>query len=350
MDRIERIDSLEEVREDWDRLARGAGHVFATWEWIGPWWRHMARGRELYAYACRDGEGDVFAILPLYVAATRPLRIARFIGYGDINSPICMPEDRRRAARLLRTAIGAGRGKCSLLLAENLPEGEAWRPLLGASLLSERPDPVIEIAGMSWEQYLASRSRRFRKRCRQQERRLQRDHELSYRLAGAGESLDADIETLVRLHLARWGEQRTGMFDGPRGRAVRESLRLAAERGWLRLWLMELDGETIAADLAWRWNGSEWAMNSGRDPAYDESSVGAVLMAHAVREACEDGVAAYRLLQGDDEYKLKYATAVPTTRTMLVGPRPLVASSRAAVRLVSALPRETRGSLRRLLG
>lgn len=345
--RVERIASLAEVRDDWDRLAAGAGHVFATWEWISSWWAHMGQGRELYSFACRDEDGRTIAILPLYVAMRRPLRLARFIGYGDLNSPLCLAEDRPRAAAALRQVLGLGGKRCRLLLAENLPADAGWRGLLGGRLLFEKPDPVLETGGRSWEEFLASQSKRFRKRTRQQESRLERAFELNYRLAEPGDGLDRDIEALARLHHARWGEERSGLLDGPRGEAVRAALRLIAARGWLRLWLMELDGRTVAADLAFRWEGSEWAMNAGRDPDYDQHSVGAVLMAHAVRQAFEDGIETYRLLQGDDEYKLKWASEVRATQTMLVGPGWLVTLSARAVTRGRAIDVNRRARLRR---
>jgi len=98
---LERVERLEDLREDWIRLADQTGHPFATWEWNQCWWRWFGEDRELYTYRCRNGNGDVIAILPLYVAAVRPLRVARFLGYADMHSPICEPSTRPLVAEAL---------------------------------------------------------------------------------------------------------------------------------------------------------------------------------------------------------------------------------------------------------
>jgi hypothetical protein len=55
--RLEPIESLDNAREEWTRLAEGAGHPFATWEWNSAWWRWFAAERRLYSFVCRDGGG-----------------------------------------------------------------------------------------------------------------------------------------------------------------------------------------------------------------------------------------------------------------------------------------------------
>ena len=120
--RLERVVRLEEIRDDWARLAEAAGHPFGTWEWASAWWRWFGNGRQLYTFACRDDDGQVIAILPLYVATIRPVRVARFLGYGDLHSPLCSAEHRPTAAAALLRCVHTGKGRCPIVLAEKLPE------------------------------------------------------------------------------------------------------------------------------------------------------------------------------------------------------------------------------------
>src|SRR5215210_8753673 len=96
---LEPIASFDGLSEEWTSLAEATGSVFSTWEWNSLWWKHFGRGRELMAIACRDGDGVLVAILPLYRARERPLRVIRFLGHGqgDHLGPICAPDDRDRA-------------------------------------------------------------------------------------------------------------------------------------------------------------------------------------------------------------------------------------------------------------
>ena len=41
--RLEPIESLDSVREEWSAIAAESGNIFATWEWTSIWWRHFGR-------------------------------------------------------------------------------------------------------------------------------------------------------------------------------------------------------------------------------------------------------------------------------------------------------------------
>jgi hypothetical protein len=61
--------------------------------------------------------------------------------------------------------------------------------------------------------------------------------------------------------------------------------------GWLQLWFLELDGTPRAAWYGFRFGQVESYHQSGRDPASARSSIGFVLLAHAIREALMRGFA-----------------------------------------------------------
>ncbi len=125
----------------------------------------------------------------------------------------------------------------------------------------------------------------------------------------------------------------------------------AERRGWLRLWIAEIDGEPVAAWYGWRFAGSEWYYQAGRDARFDELSLGFVLLAHTVREACADGVAAYRFLDGAEPYKWRFASAdlEAESRAFGAGPggRAVAAGGQAAARLRGSLRRARRGGEQR---
>ena len=82
---VETVAGLEAARDDWTRLAEAAGNPFSTWEWASAWWRHFGGDRELLVRRCRTADGRAAAILPLYLAAERPLRVLRFLGHGPAD-------------------------------------------------------------------------------------------------------------------------------------------------------------------------------------------------------------------------------------------------------------------------
>jgi CelD/BcsL family acetyltransferase involved in cellulose biosynthesis len=349
---LETVGDLESLREDWTAAAERSGNIFATWEWAVTWWRHFGAGRPLLATICRDGDGRLLGVLPLYLATERPLRVLRFIGSGpaDRQGPICAPEDRPVVARALLEALAGRLPRWDLLLAERLPCEEGWDRLLGAEPIRREACPVLELAGRSWDELLASTSANFRQQVRSRERRLVRSHRLVYRLADDPARLTADVATLVGLHEARWGSAGSGALSARRRAFHEEFATHALRRGWLRLWFLELDGRPAAAWYGFRYGNAEWFYQGGRDPAYDRLSVGFVLMAHTIREAANAGLARYHLLRGDEAYKARFASADPglSTAALVRGARGRAAV--AAARRADALPPGARKLLVRLAG
>jgi CelD/BcsL family acetyltransferase involved in cellulose biosynthesis len=324
---VEPIESLDAVRDEWFALAEAGGNVFSTWEWASTWWRPRGHDRLLLLHACRGAGGRLAAILPLYLASARSVRVARFIGHGpaDELGPVCAPADRRAATRALGEA--AVRTRLGVLFAELLPGPYPWRAELGGKVVRREASPTLSLDG--WEQYLAGRSANFRQQVRARERRLARDHALAFRLADDPSRLDNDLGLLFRLHAARWGAPspflRWRQFHA-------EFARVALERGWLRLWFLELDGRPAAAWYGFRFGRVESYYQAGRDLARNDASVGFVLLAHTIREAASDGMREYRFLRGGEPFKSRFADADPGLETVVVtrGVRGRLAGAAAA--------------------
>ena len=70
--RFELVDRLESLRDEWTNLAEQGRNVFATWEFAATWWEHFGGGRRLVTVGCRDPDGKLFAVLPLYLWRRRP--------------------------------------------------------------------------------------------------------------------------------------------------------------------------------------------------------------------------------------------------------------------------------------
>ena len=92
-----------------------------------------------------------------------------------------------------------------------------------------------------------------------------------------------------------------------RGRAFYDGfLREAAERGWVRLHLLELDGTLIAGSLVIAFGGEGFFLKTGFDESYAQLGPGVVLMAEMLRVACEEGLRGMDLLGRADQYKMRW--------------------------------------------
>lgn len=168
-----------------------------------------------------------------------------------------------------------------------------------------RRKPRSKSEGIDWEGFLSRASRNLRQQVRRRERNVERAHQLRYRLADDQDRLDYDMDLLFSLHAARWGAVNRG-FQTVHA-FHREFATLAFNRGWLRLWFLELDGAPAAAWYGFRFGTVESYYQAGRDLRYEHLSIGSVLLAHSIREALNDGMHEYRFLRGREDYKYRFA-------------------------------------------
>jgi CelD/BcsL family acetyltransferase involved in cellulose biosynthesis len=340
--RVDVASSLDELQEDWVRLAYESRNLFSTWEWASTWWRHYGAGRDPLVAACREGR-DTVALLPLYLWSRRPVRVARFIGHGpaDQLGPVYAPGAEAAAAEALRQTVD--QADLDLVLMELLSGRDAWQELLRQRPLLRESSPTISL-GADWEAYLAGRSANLRQQIRRRERQLDRRHAVRFRLATEPHRLQEDLSLLYALHRARWGARSAfSRFED----FHRDFAALAIEREWLRLWFLELDGRPAAAWYGFRFAGVESYYQAGRDPAFRDESVGFVLLSHSIRQAAEEGAVEYRLLRGAEGFKLRFADADPGVETFA----PARGAAGRAARAAAALGlRSTtvRSALRRL--
>src|SRR5256885_2019383 len=169
--RIEDPLAFADLREEWDELlaASSADCLFLTWEWLHTWWKHLGGRRRLHLLLARDGR-ELTAIAPL---AQRPPVLRRlllfpaleFLGTETVGSDYLDVIVRRgreqEASDALATAwTGAPlvlefayvnrESSFSVALAKRLGQ-EGWAVQDKAINVC----PVIDLAGHSWESYLA---------------------------------------------------------------------------------------------------------------------------------------------------------------------------------------------------
>jgi CelD/BcsL family acetyltransferase involved in cellulose biosynthesis len=340
--RVDLVPSLDGLQEEWMRLAYESKNLFSTWEWASTWWRHYGAAHRPLVAVCRQGRETV-SLLPLYVWSRRPVRIARLIGHGpaDQLGAIHAPGAHPAAAEALRHAVE--HADLDLVLMELLSGREPWKELLRQKPLLRESSPTISL-GAGWDAFLAGRSANLRQQIRRRERQLDRRHAVRFRLATEPHRLQEDLRLLYALHRARWGARSAfGRFEG----FHRDFAAIALQRGWLRLWFLELDERPAAAWYGFRFAGVESYYQAGRDPSFRDASVGFVLLAHSIRQAAEEGVVEYRLLRGAERFKLRFADADPGVETFAParGVAGRVARAAAAAGLRSAT---VRSALRRL--
>src|SRR5438128_2281206 len=156
---LETVESFDELGAEWDALAEASGNIFATREWLETWWRHFGDG-DLALQACRDRDGHVRALLPLFVWRRRGLRVLRFVGHGpsDLLGAICAPADVAAAQHALQALLARGRPAWHVFLGEQVLATEHWSKAVGGHVVRTTGFPIVRFAeGATWDDFLAAR-------------------------------------------------------------------------------------------------------------------------------------------------------------------------------------------------
>jgi CelD/BcsL family acetyltransferase involved in cellulose biosynthesis len=359
------IDEITALAPEWRALAERRGNAFLTPEWFLAWLRHCGQGWEPHVAVARTPRSTLRGVLPMVSSRTNGRRELRVCPIGDRFQPVADEWDEEALATTVAPVVAPpGRGLRSLLLENVDAEAAWWRALakafpapLATVERSEATLPFVELAGITWDEYLAGRSRQLRSQLGRKLRSLRKEHDVRFRRTQQLEEVPADLLTLFRLHDARWAQRpESSALAEPEIRTFHLEFATAAfERGWLRLYVMEVDEVPVAALYGWLIGGRWSYYQAGFDPAWSRHSPGFLLLAETIRAAIEDGATEYDMLMGDEAFKRRFATSSRTVRTILLAPRGHQVHINAAAvvrlrRVWRTLPSRPRAQARRLAG
>lgn len=327
IDVVERAVDFEALREEWTELLTSSrsDSLFLTWEWLYSWWTHFGESRRLFIVTVRSGS-QLVAIAPLTSrrrwAGPLSAPVLEFAGTGIVGSDYldvivrisCETEALEALTRFL-----AGTGVSMRL--PRIDRASAVAKDLGRALTAEGWEsvevateicPFIDLSAGSWDHYLSTLGASHRYNFRRRLRNLNKEYDVRFRCAESHQDRREAFRHVVKLHRQRW-QCRGGSdaFDGPGVLAFHEDVsRLALERGWLRLSVLELDGRPAAAFYCFRYGQTFHFYQSGFDPALERSSVGLVMMGLTIRDAIAEGATDFDLLHGTESYKFLWASQV----------------------------------------
>ena len=327
IERIEDIGGFEKLKAEWNELLEASSSpcLFLTWEWLYTWWKHLSQGRRLFIITVRDG-GELAAIAPLTLrppklARLLPFRSLEFLGSGIIGSDyldvIARVGKEQDACEALAEYLRHGKLMLEFTqlkryscLAEKFA-AELRR--CGWSLAETKTNvcPFIDLSGHSWQSYLATLGSEHRYNFGRRLKNLMKQFEVRFEPVCSEEQRQDALSILIALHNLRWqGRACSEAFYTDDLISFHDELsRLALEKGWLRLFVLQLDGKPVASLYGFSYHRVFYYFQAGFDPIYGKYSTGLVAMGLAIKNALEEGVEEYDLLHGDEPYKFHWARA-----------------------------------------
>jgi CelD/BcsL family acetyltransferase involved in cellulose biosynthesis len=327
-------------------VAASAATVFASPQWAVAWWHHFGAGHRLHVLAVYEPEGRLVGVAPLMIRPLGPFRKLEFIGTGlsDLGDVVLHPDYAAPVLAVLFQHLRARRGDWDLGDWSEIPPAS---PLLGY-LATHQPAglairqvpqtecPVIDLPA-TWEAYVSGLARKRRYYVNSFPRKFEREHAGHFTTISRPAEVPAGVDTFYRLHMARWqvkaGELSAEHTDPHFRPFLEEVCTRLAERGWLRLTLLQAGEQPIAAAINFLFNGRWNSYMKGFDPAWSQARPGTLLDAARIKQAIAEHAAVLEFGRGDEAYKSGFGvTTYRTTRLLLGNTAP---RSRAAYGLMA---------------
>jgi CelD/BcsL family acetyltransferase involved in cellulose biosynthesis len=315
-------ETFDHARTDWAALAeRVDADPFHHPGWFAAW--HGAFGeRELRVLtARRDGE----------LVAALPLESGR-VGRAPTNEhtprfgAVCL--DSRAAGALARHLWRSGPRRTEVEYVE------AAHPLVDALMTFVRPSalrldasahqPYADLRAAP-DAYEAAMRSKLRSDLRRRWRRLTEAGAVEYAVHDGRTDLDALLAEGFEVEAASWkGANGTAIASNAESiRFYTDVARWAADKDWLRLAYIRVDGRAIAFSLFLEASSRIWALKLGVDPEYRTAGPGSLMTWQSIKHWTGRGLKTFEFLGDADEFKLTWADATrEVQRVRLFSARP----------------------------
>ena len=274
--------------------------------------RHaMERNERIYVISAHRDTGECLGILPLKTGAPEGfwrLRTMRSLAnyYCSLYAPIIDSEaDRAEVLRTLLEAVDQLRVD-ALDLNPLAEQPDAAGPVAAAlgdlGWRTERyfrfGNWYLELAGRSFAEYFAALPSQLRNTVTRKEKKLRQQPGLGITIAQTSAEATTALAGYQQIYAASW------KHPEPHPDFVPALVHYLAERGWLRMGLVQVSAEPVAAQIWICKDGVVSIFKLAYDERFAQLSAGSVLTTHLMRHVIDvDHAAVVDYLTGDDAYK-----------------------------------------------
>ena len=332
--RAARVDSesrFTELRSAWDSLLESsdAASPFLTWEWLHPWWKHLSGPSRLRVLTAGD-DNRLIAVAPFRVTTgVARMRCLDLLGTGEAGSDYLDVITRsgfeaegldaierfvvaqNMALRLTHLSSSAAAIELS-----NRLDRRRWSQMTTPGGIC----PYIPLAGQTWDSYLATLGASHRANVRRRLRALEQKFDVRFEQVTADQDRRQALVQLTQYHDRRFEARGTAFRTAALCAFHEEATRRFLDRGWLRMFVLRLNGQPAAVMYGFLYNRTFYFYQHGFDDSYQQHSIGLVLMGLSIRAAIDEGATEFDMLWGTEPYKFLWARHVRELRNLHLFP------------------------------
>lgn len=325
---------LKDVAPAWDELAVANAQPMCSPTWMLGWWRHLAPSHmSMRVIAVRERD-RLIGLGPFFVDTTHRGRVDyRLLSYATPRiSPLAIPGQEWKVARAVAETLSRADPRPDVVALEQVPLSSQWAVALREEWpgqvrppirqYSVKGSPTVSLRAGSFESWLTDKSSSFRGEMRKHRRKFAALGGLAR--MSTEDTLSADIASFVRLHTARWEGRGTSDIATRQeswSAMLQEIGREHLSTGRLRIWVLEIEREPIAAQLCAAAGGEVILLNSGWDEQFARLSPAMLGMLAAIEDSFARGDRRIDLAPGEQQFKLRLADGNdPVAWTILMAP------------------------------
>lgn len=315
---------LDRLRQVWDEVARTNTTCppWATYEWFSSWYYASSEAMSPYIILFLEN-GKPIGLAPLVRTVVRHYGMSfvqlGFVSDTNPNEIIISQSDQSRCVAALFSHLYEAESEWDVMKLRGLKKQSATKHLL-EEFLKKSPrrwiwDNSIESPYLpiktDWENYYKNLSKNLRNSIRRGIKDIQKCGTLKTLDYSTPDRVNAGIKIIYEISERSWQAQEgTDISSGKDGRFYASFAKAAADRGWLNLKILFLDGHPIAFEYNICFGGTVYELKSGYDQTYRQFSPGKILMRYNVEYFISNKFSEIDFMGASDEYKLQWTKLV----------------------------------------
>ena len=323
--------SFHGLQDKWRDLEESVSHpsVFLTHEWFSSAWQWRCQDSALLILVVWQN-GELVGACPLIKSQQERMHVKytklEYLAVPDTQECLILAEPSLEPQVHLAILNHLNSRKdWDIAEIRQIPEDSfSWKfltseiqdPQIAIGFGGGGSNPTVPLAG-TWQDYYSRRSRRLKKGNNHIANKLKRRYseisvEFHYYSKWPDGLLQAVHENLIDLSIRSWKSMETKSsfdHDGPKA-WLGDISSVAADEGWLAVWILRLDEQCAATEMQLIRNGIASALRADFDNELRDLSPGAYLnwkiLEHLFSQDSE-GVHEYRMGPGANPYKARWS-------------------------------------------